>query len=236
MQAMAHVLATPSPPRRFRVTLWATFAWLTVLTLVASHIYTSYQFHKAKQEIVKLQDQLGIVRVTDPTRLTAASADMAESYQYRFHFFRPQGRRLVLKYAFQDISQFTGSPPPAAAGELPLFLVGLDTDGENKAGEFVLVMALAKGATTTQLHINTRCGWHGKHQQIEIPTDTFVDHFFRKTQRGGRGGSTWGRLERTTAPQPDVPLVLLRITEDGKTHKQEGLIVWLENAAPPTAP
>jgi hypothetical protein len=217
-----------SPPRtlQWRVSLFQAFVCLTVLTLIGSHIYTSYCLYQAKAEISELHKRFGVVQVLDPEQVEAAGYELPVRHQYRYEIYRPQGRRLVIKYAFRDL-RFLGPLPPTA-GEVPVFVVFQDGfDDGPRAGKFIVSIALLDNNGTPQMQIRTN--YNGA-QIIDVPKGTFLDDYLQKRPRGGNGGSNWSHAPYGATSQSDVPIVLLSVVEGGRTG--EGLVVWLDDAPP----
>jgi hypothetical protein len=228
-----------------RISLFGAFAWLTVIALAGSHLYTSYQLFNAKQKLAEakrqyqiLHAELGKVYVEDISRVTASGAAMAVRNQWRFHVHRPQDRPLVLRWAFRGIDDLNRLQPPPAEGELPIFLPGYDGRIGTREVDFYLTIALTRddGNAILQFGISANAGsagWVREEPKYHIPPDSVLDQYL-KTGRGvSQVGFTNGAYK--DARLPDTPFVLLRMTAESDSRTREGLIVWLDDV-PATSP
>jgi hypothetical protein len=224
---MIRIMADAStPPRRWlpRVTLFRFFAWLTVLTLLGSHVATSYRLRQAQREIEQLRQRAGEPPTIESNRLTAGVLVLPAPNQWRFRIHKPGGRKLVLRYALSDIEPFD-LPDPRSTSELSYPTV-------TESGIIVINVAVVEKNGRAVLRVG-----HGTNNVMSTSSTTLpVDHFFARELRGETNGTTSMVLESALKPdsgRQGEPLVLLRLREqDGANDvaPSEGLILWVEDA------
>jgi len=114
------------------------FLTLFIVSLVASHFYTSWKLHEARDELLKLRNELGHLTIVDPTRLNIISVPTEEDGKRRWRVYVPKGARYTLSAVTQEIpakgrpsgkQSRISTPPPE--GE---FTLTVRTEGNEKAG------------------------------------------------------------------------------------------------------
>lgn len=74
---------------RFRFSLRTFFVSLFVLSLFGSNAYVSWKWHEARQEIERLREQLGYLKIGDPTKLYVREVPTTEPLSWRWRIYVP---------------------------------------------------------------------------------------------------------------------------------------------------
>jgi hypothetical protein len=221
------VMADP-PPRRWlpRLTLFRFFAWLTLLTLLGSHVATSYRLRQVQRENAELRTRSGEPLTIEQDRLTAGGIALPAEFQWRFRIHKPAGRKLVLKYAVEKIED-EGLVSPHAT-------LGLLYPASNEEGFIVIDAAVVENKGRAVLRIG-----YGNDSIMNTDEMTLPDqHFFELERQGLKDGATSQIIEdrmNTNSGKLGEPLVLLRVRGVGTlpanvSGQRDGLLIWLEDA------
>lgn len=211
--------AIPKP--RFRLSLFSVFAWLTLVTVVCSHIQVLSRLERAYVEQDRFYGQFGLAIVPDPALVSSAMIRFGNDDRLRVQVYLPQGRRFVLKYATHRPKVFY--PPQHWEEVIDLSWVTPDSDRRFHI-DFDLTAAEGQGVPTIIVTSAT--------ESRSYPIRTAPDHPLAAFPRNGVADLEHEISNGTHIGPPDVPHSILRMFNSQK----QGLDVWLDNAPDETQP
>ena len=100
---------------RIRFSLKTLFVVLLVATLAGSHVFTSYRLKKTHDENVKLRTELGYLTIEDRSKVHVVQLATHEDLTWQWRVYVPEGAKVVLKAAAQEIPEY-GLPAEWHAG------------------------------------------------------------------------------------------------------------------------
>ena len=201
--------------KRFRVSLFGAFAWLTVLTLVCSHIFVLVQLYHAILEREEFYRRFGMAIVYDPEDVSSG-ATYFTSGRSRVQVYQPPGRRLVLKYLTDENVRYQ---PPRPREVIDLSWV--KPDSENR---FYIEIDLHANEGEGMPEIIVYSETESRRYLVQLPPghpladipNKGMGNFFPEIANSRHMGS-----------MPDVPRHIYRRFDPN----WKGLSVWLDNAA-----
>jgi hypothetical protein len=202
--------------RRFQFSLGRLFLTMAFVTLLSSHVYTSWKLKQAREDVGRMATELGRLTITDASRLNVLALATYDDMTWRWRVHVPSTRKYAIFSATRKIP-LTGDPPSRAGIQTIL-----------KPGDYILTVAarpdglgawkltIAKPGTSIRTTIDkSDAAW-----LVDSPG-------FMTAQAGGDG---------TEAVDGDKPLVLLRLNcESNATAAAappapgattEGIMIW----------
>src|SRR5688572_13043953 len=160
-----------SERQRFHITLSTAFTWLTLLTLIASHVWTLVQLYNVHEERRVLYQKFGIATVHDPQKVSSAATWFSNERRCRIQVYLPPDRHLVLKYKIKNASNFDYREPQ---GEIDLGWVSeeLLSDREPRFYVDAVTHHLENGGRT---EVVVMAGNQSRNYFIDVPEGHILD-------------------------------------------------------------
>jgi hypothetical protein len=200
--------------RRLQFSLGRLLMATTLVTLVASHVYTSWQLKQAREKMASMATELGYLTISDPNRLNVIALKTFDEMTWRWRVHVPEGRQYAVCSATSKIP-FVGLPN----GRLETTL---------DPGEYVVTVAvradgLGKWKLTIaqpQTSIRTTIDQEDARWLLNCPGYT--------TEQAGASG--------TEAADDDKPFVLVRLNVSSNRpapdRVTDGILIWIGSAEP----
>jgi hypothetical protein len=218
---------TTATRRKVRFSLRGLILATAMLCTVASHVMTSWELRRVRQEARRLRDELGYLTVTDPNEVHAVALAPEAGYatkHWRWRLHLPADRKFRVCYKF--------------AG-LPVEGLPDDNDGffDDVAGEMSLAASAVReptGSWRLVLHYDSPRNPYPQTRTQTIENDGWLaeDASMSWSQAGAK---------TTESVEPGEPMVLLRLRRSkavtfagggtGQTveaNPTEGLMLWIE--------